>query len=219
MPDIATHTYRDMPFPTTPVLWNRLAGGRRRKVPGVARAHGDGLTIDLETPEALEEVLWKLFWPEKYGIDGIGLWRPADRKPDAERFMQRHMAKIVRARHGAGDSDGRRLKYCAKNNANIARLPYLAQAFPGCRIVVPVRRPESHAASMLRQHRNFRGLQERDPFVVRYMADIGHYEFGNIHRPIRFPGFEPGAHDADTVAYWLSYWVHAFREVLADLSP
>ena len=53
IPGIATHTYRDMPFLTAPTLWNRLAGGRKRTVARHQRAHGDGLEIDLDTPEAL----------------------------------------------------------------------------------------------------------------------------------------------------------------------
>ena len=86
IPDVATHLYRDMPFLTSPTLWNRLAGGEKRAVERHERAHGDGLEIDLDTPEAFEEVIWKMYWPEKYR-DGIDLWRSEDaRKPDAARF-------------------------------------------------------------------------------------------------------------------------------------
>lgn len=216
VPGVATHTYRDMPFVTAPTLWNRLAGGSRRRVTRRERAHGDGLEIDLDTPEAFEEVVWRMFWPEKYGASTIEVWRAEDRKPDAEAFLSRHMAKVVHARRvqGGPDADVTPTRYCSKNNTNIARLPFLQEAFPGCYVVVPVRRPESHAASLLRQHRNFLALQAEDPFVRRYMRDIGHFEFGQIHTPIGFPGFDPQRHDPATGDYWLDYWVHAFREVL-----
>jgi len=131
-----------MPFLTSPILWNRLAGGQRRVVARHERAHGDGLEIDLDTPEAFEEVIWKMFWPEKYQQATIALWSPGDRKPDAEQFLSRHMSKIIRARLPRRDADvAAAACYCSKNNANIARIPYLVEAFPGCRIVVPVRRP------------------------------------------------------------------------------
>ena len=215
VPGIATHTYRDMPFLTAPSLWNRVAGGARRRVEARERAHGDGLQIDLESPEAFEEVIWKMFWPEKYQGPTIGLWRPADRRPEAERFLERHMGKVVRARLvQAGDDGVTTARYCSKNNANIARIPYLVEAFPGCRIVVPIRRPECHAASSLRQHRNFLARQADDDFVRRYMRDLGHYEFGLVHKPVRFPGFDPGRYDPTTPDYWLDHWIHAFREVL-----
>jgi hypothetical protein len=212
IPGIATHIYRDMPFLTAPTLWSRLSGGAKRGVTRQKRAHGDGLEIDLDTPEAFEEVVWKLFWPEKFQGPTIGLWTEEDGDAKAERFLTAHMAKIIRARKVKPAVTS---LYCSKNNANIARIPYLLQAFPGCRIVVPVRRPESHAASLLRQHENFLKLQAEDEFVRRYMRDIGHFEFGLIHKPIGFPGFDPGRYDPKTPDYWLHYWIQAFRHVLA----
>ena len=212
---VATHTYRDMPFVTAPTLWNRLAGGGMRRVERRERAHGDGLEIDLDSPEAFEEVVWRMFWPDKYRGPSIEMWRADDHDDDADRFLARHMAKVVHARRvQGGDDTAAPVRYCSKNNANIARLPYLATAFPDCRIVVPVRRPESHAASLLRQHTNFVRRQAEDPFVRRYMRDIGHFEFGLIHMPIQFPGFDPDRHDPTSGDYWLDYWIQAFREVM-----
>ncbi len=209
VPGIATHTYRDMPFITAPALWNRLAGGRARDVGRHERAHGDGLEIDLDSPEAFEEVLWKTLWPGKYRADGIALWDTPDRDPEAEAFISRQMRKVIHARRAAPGA----ARYCSKNNANIARIPYLLEAFPGCQIVVPLRRPETHAASLLRQHLNFLKLQKDDEFIRRYMRDIGHFEFGRIHKPLLFPGFDTGAFDPVTPDHWMNYWLHAFRHV------
>lgn len=215
VPGVATHTYRDMPFLTAPNLWNRLAGGKTRRVARHERAHGDGLEIDLDSPEAFEEVIWTMFWPEKYQESSIALWRPEDRKDDAEQFLERHMEKVIRARRVQGrDDTAGAARYCSKDNTNIARIPYLVEVFPDCRIVVPVRRPECHAASLLRQHKNFLALQAEDDFIRRYMRDVGHFEFGLIHKPIRFPGFDAEGQDPETGDYWLRYWIHAFREVL-----
>ena len=215
IPGIATHTYRDMPFLTAPNLWNRLAGGQKRGVDRYQRAHGDGLEIDLDSPEAFEEVIWKMFWPENFREASIALWRAEDRKADAEQFLKRHMAKVIRARLAQGKDDvAGTARYCSKNNANIARIPYLVDAFPGCRIIVPVRRPESHAASLLRQHRNFLKLHAEDDFIQRYMRDIGHFEFGRINKPIQFPDFDAKSYDPVTGDYWMNYWIHAFRQIL-----
>lgn len=216
IPGIATHTYRDMPFLTAPNLWSRLAGGQKRHVDRHQRAHGDGLEIDLDSPEAFEEVIWKMFWPEKFRDSSIALWRAEDRKLDADQFLKRHMAKIIRARLAQGKEVpvNTTARYCSKNNGNIARLAYLVQSFPECRIVVPLRRPECHAASLLRQHQNFLRLQADDDFIRRYMRDIGHFEFGQIHKPIQFPGFEAERYDPTTGDYWLDYWIHAFHEIL-----
>lgn len=216
LPAVATHTYRDMPFLTAPRLWNWLAGGQKRSVTRQQRAHGDGHEIDLDRPEAFEEVVWKMFWPEKFRRSFIALWQTEDRKPDAEMFLKHHMEKVIHARltQRKDANSIATVCYCSKNNANIARIPFLKAVFPGCRIVVPVRRPECHAASLLRQHQNFMELQADDGFIKRYMGDIGHFEFGQIHKPIQFPGFKADAYDPATGNYWLNYWIHAYREIL-----
>ncbi len=212
---VATHKYRDMPFLTAPGIWNQLAGGKRRSVKRHQRAHGDGLEIDLDSPEAFEEVIWKMFWPEKFRGDSIVPWGPEDRKAEAEQFFKRHMMKIIRVRQTQGEEPAEGIwRYCSKNNANIARILHLKETFPGSQIIVPIRRPESHAASMLRQHENFLKLQAQDEFIQRYMRDIGHFEFGRIHKPIQFPGFDTGTYDPATPDYWLAYWVAAFAEAL-----
>lgn len=214
LPEIATHTYRDMPFLTAPTLWNKLAGGSKRGVERHQRAHGDGIEIDLDSPEAFEEVLWKMYWPEKFRKDRICLWHSDDSNAKADAFFRRHMAKILFAR-SAQKTDGttRPLRYCSKNNANIARLSYLQAAYPGSAIIVPVRRPETHASSLLRQHRNFVAQQTKDDFVRRYMRDIGHFEFGIIHKPFEFKGFDPNRYAPETGNYWMHYWTQAFKEV------
>ncbi len=219
IPELTTHTYRDMPFLTAPILWDRIAGGKKRQVERKKRAHGDGLEIDLDSPEAFEEVLWKIFWPENFQDKTIPLWKTEDKKEDANQFINNHMKKIFAARQNNRDINRDRfgdvqMRYCSKNNANIARIPYLLENFSGCKIVIPVRRPECHAASLLRQHYNFLKQHDDDPFVLRYMRDIGHYEFGKIHKPIAFDGFSSEKYNPADGNYWLHYWSCAFREVL-----
>ncbi|NOD32834.1 sulfotransferase [Ruegeria atlantica] len=211
-PEVATHIYRDMPFLTAPVLWDKIAGGPKRGVRRQQRAHGDGLEIDLDSPEAFEEAIWKSFWPDHFKGTSIPLWNTCDTNPQADHFFRQHMCSIIRARNSqAGPENALKTRYCSKNNANIARIPYLLKSIPDCRIVVPVRRPECHAESLLRQHINFSKLQARDSFVSRYMADIGHFEFGDLHKPFLFPGFEPEHKDTYHPDYWLDYWICAFR--------
>jgi hypothetical protein len=123
------------------------------------------------------------------------------------------MKKIVALRRPGRAADGR---YLSKNNANIARLDLLGRMFPDASILLPVRRPLEHATSLLRQHLRFLAMQQDDPFVGRYMADIGHYEFGEVHRPLAFPGLDEltGHRDPGTLDYWLGYWIAAFEHVL-----
>ncbi len=94
----ATHTYRDMPFVLCPLLWNQLSSGFRTHDPLRERAHGDGISINSDSPEAFEEILWKAFWPKKYRSDRILPWSKQDRDAEFEAFYRSHMRKIIALR-------------------------------------------------------------------------------------------------------------------------
>lgn len=213
-PSLAAHSYRDMPFVMAPVIWSRLSRSFRKAADPRERAHGDGMQIGYDSPEAFEEILWRAFWPEKYGETGIALWREADHGSEAQAFFVEHMKKIIALRRPDRKGDGR---YISKNNGNIARLQLIGRMFPDAGILVPFRNPADHAASLCRQHRHFAAQQRSEPFIRRYMADLGHFEFGDLHRPIGFPGLEELIAERDplTADYWLGYWIAAFEHVLA----
>lgn len=212
VPELATHLYRDMPFVMAPLLWSRLSGGFRKQAPLQERAHGDGIAIGFDSPEAFEEIIWKTFWPELFRSDSIALGTPQDAKDEARTFLERHFRKIIALRCKGITDSGR---YISKNNANISRLPLIAQMFPEADILVPLRHPLTHAASLHRQHGNFLKRHAEDGFSHRYMRDIGHFEFGALHRPILFEDFATlsgGLTPAD-LDYWLAYWIAAFRHI------
>ena len=209
LPHLATHLYRDMPFLMAPMLWSKLSGGFRKDTTMGERAHGDGIKVGYDSPEAFEEVIWKAFWTNHFTDSHIALGKATHRSEAGEAFLRRHIQKIIALRCPEAPQDGR---YISKNNANISRLPLLFEIFPDAKIIVPVRDPLTHAASLLRQHQNFLKQHAEDAFVRRYMEDIGHFEFGALHRPIRFPESDAALAglDAETLDYWLTYWVSAF---------
>jgi hypothetical protein len=213
-PHLATHLYRDMPFVMAPVIWSRVSGIFHKRSELRERAHRDGLQVGYDSPEAFEEIIWNTLWPEKYGETRIELWEENDSKADASEFFLRHMKKIIAIRCPDRILEGR---YISKNNANIARLDLIPCMFPDASILVPVRHPFEHAASLLRQHENFRELHQKDSFSRRYMADLGHYEFGELHKPIAFPGLDALISNLDTLTidYWLAYWIAAFDYIYA----
>ena len=212
LPGVATHEYRDMPFVTAPLLWSRLGGDRSERVARRERAHGDGLEIGLDSPEAFDEVLWRAHWPQKYAAGRIRTFDEEDLDDAATDALGRHHAKMALVRHGRSADACR---YVSKNNANIGRLRVLDRMFPGCCIVVALRRPAAHAASLHRQHERFLRLHAEDPFVRDYMRDIGHLEFGELHQPIDFADLADvlGSREPSEPDYWLAYWIAAFEEV------
>lgn len=219
LPDFAAHTYRDMPFVLCPMLWEKISGPFRKAGSLRDRAHGDGVAIGFESPEAFEEVAWKAHWPDHYREDRIVPWTARERDDAFEAFLEDHMRKIIALR-GRGTADAAPPRYVSKNNANIARLDLLSAIFPDCRILIPVRNPWDHAASLLSQHKRFSEIHAEDDFARQYMSWIGHYEFGAALKPIDFDGWLDAAADRDPMqpAFWLWYWQAAYGALMtADI--
>ncbi|MEM5477768.1 sulfotransferase [Pacificibacter sp. AS14] len=212
LPQFASATYRHMPFTLSPLLWGGLSGAFRKSGEKSERAHGDGIDVGFDSPEAFEEMLWMAFWPDHYGKDLITPWASQDRNPEFEAFFRTHIAKIVVTKPGA-------TRYISKNNANIARLGLIEQLFPDASIIVPIRNPRAQVQSLLRQHQRFGDLHAREPFARRYMEGIGHLEFGKALRPIAFDMASPDRSLADTPEFWLTYWITAYEHVLATAGP
>jgi len=215
--ELAAHSYRQMPFLLCPLLWDRLSRGFRRSPDPRERAHGDGMDVGYDSLEAFEEVLWCAFWPEKYRRDRILPWQAEETDTAGEfaNFLRHHMRKLIALRAGDADQPSR---YLSKNNANIARLGTLRRLFPDAVVLVPFREPLDQAASMLRQHARFLKLHSADPFARRYMESIGHFEFGEAHRPIDFAGWRDAAAAlrSDALDFWLEYWCRTYAQVLAE---
>ncbi len=211
-PEFAVHTYRDLPFLLCPMIWRGFARRFARAGQPRERAHGDGIPVGLDSPESFEEILWSTFWPEHYGGHAIPPWRSCDR-PAFTEFFACHRRKVVALRVR---DEPRARRYLSKNNLNIARLPALWTAVPEARVVVPFREPIQQAASLVRQHLRFTALHRDDAFARRYMADIGHHEFGANLCPIDFDGWFGARTHADPLqlSFWLEYWQATYRHLL-----
>ena len=211
LPAFASHTYRDMPFLLVPLQWSRFSGAFRKADALRERAHGDGVLVGADSPEAFEEMVWKAMWPGHYKADRIVPWTATERAEGFEAFLATHMLKIVRLRRA-----GAAARYISKNNVNMARLDWLRRAFPDATLIVPYREPLQHAASLLRQHRGFLDMHAADPFARDYMAGVGHHDFGAGLKPIDFGGWlGGGGGDPLTLEFWLRYWVAAYGALLA----
>jgi Sulfotransferase family len=198
--DFGSLTYADMPFVLAPNSWAKLSGRGQKAGPRAERAHGDGIEVDFQSPEALDEVYWRVFDGKSY----IHADHLTTHRPDAEVMAgYRDLVRLILLKTG-------KTRYLCKNNNNILRLGPLARAFPGADILVPVRDPLQHARSLLDQHRRF---LTADAFTQRYMIWLGHHEFGATHRPFRFGEAVTG--DPMGIDYWLAHWIAAHQAMLA----
>lgn len=191
-PHTATHRYRDFPLLHLPWAWNRfLELAPRRTAPPVERAHRDGIRVTPESPEAFEEVLWMAFFPRLHDPQRSAVLDAGTRAPAFEGFYRDHLRKILLLRAGR--------RYLSKGNYNLTRLDYLLRLFPDARLVVPVRDPVWHIASLDKQHRLFLRAQAGNPRALAYLRRAGHFEFGADRRPIN-------AGDTDEIRRILALW-------------
>lgn len=216
--EFATHSYRYMPFVFTPLFWQRLTRSMQTTGEAQERAHGDGMLVHEDSPEAFEEMLWMAHWEKPYHKHHINLWNTGD-KDDFLRFFRHHMRKVVNLHNRQTQAPASR--YISKNNLNIARIDWLLKHIPTAKIVVPFRHPLNHADSLLRQHLRFLSIHEHDAFARHYMAGIGHFDFGANLRPVNFDDWlrQEDLPPASDINFWLAYWACAYRYLLGKAHP
>ena len=196
-------TYQDMPFVLMPNLWKKFSA-RREAGEYKERAHKDGIMVSFESPEAFEEVFWRVFTGAEY----IKKDRLKLQKVSSEvlgKFRDYIHNVIVSADNPS------QTRYLSKNNNNILRLPYLFKAFPNARIVIPFRDPLQHAVSLLSQHIHFSKIQSKDKFSLDYMNWLGHFEFGLNQKPFYFSDNDTFMKLDKSDKMKLDFWLHSWK--------
>lgn len=193
--EFASLTYKDMPCVLAPNFWNKVSIGQKARKKE-ERAHGDGIQVDFDSPEALEEIFWLLKAKKDY-LRADGLYPHTVGADDIKAYFQ--LQNLVCTKY-------EKARYLAKNNNHILRLESLAQSTEEMQILILFRSPDQQAKSLLTQHQRF---AESDPFTQKYMKWLGHYEFGATHRPFHLGEFQEG-HHPDEEEYWWKRWTEAY---------
>ena len=189
--EFASLSYQDMPFVLAPNLWSKLSLNKKN-IDLVERAHGDGIKVSTESPEAFEEVFWMTFDESD-----------KDTKEKFKNYVQHINYKYQKKR------------YLSKNNQNIRRVEFISKIFPHSKILIPFRNPIQHAYSLLSQHKRFIEDSKKDKFISNYMKWIGHTEFGPNYIPIHYKNlcFE----DDMTINHWLEQWYLTYLSCFENL--
>ena len=195
----ASLTYRDMPFVTSPKIWSKISN-KIKLNPEVERIHGDKISINLDSPEALEEVFWRVKLHKQYIFTNKITTHEVD---DFTINEFRNFISLILYKYN-------KKIYLSKNNNNILRLESILKAFPNCLILIPFRDPIYQANSLLSQHKNFTKIQNENKFIKKYMSYLAHYEFGAIHRPFEFVKNSEANFNNNSLEYWLTQWINAY---------
>jgi hypothetical protein len=200
----ASLTYADMPFVLAPNLWSKVFRSSGWDETPRERAHGDGIDVSISSPEAFEEVFWRVNMDLPY-VAATELVQHA--VPEEVVGRLRRYQSLVCLRYQRG-------RYLAKNNNHVLRIGSLAASMPESTFLVVFREPMEHSDSLLRQHVRFRGS---DRFTRQYMTWLAHHEFGAVHRPFRFVGQGAAIGSPEERAYWLQRWIDAYSHLLPIL--
>jgi hypothetical protein len=216
-PTVATHRYRDFPPVFTPWLWDRwLARVPQNSETATERAHGDGIAVTSQSPEAFEEVLWMAFFERIHDSTHSNVLDAQTRNPEFEQFYRDHIRKLLAIR--------KRQRYAATGNYNLMRLQYLQSLFSDACFVLPVRDPVWHIASLMKQQTLFEAGESAHPRALEHMRRVGHFEFGLDRRPIHTGDDDAVDHiqqlwnDGQEVEGWAHYWAMIYADVDQRLS-
>ena len=177
-PDVSTHQYRDYPYVHAHYFWRKLRWMMPQKAEKIEREHKDRIMVNAQSPEAMDEPLWTSFFEGLHNTDKENILGAEIGRHPFESFYQDHIKKNL-CLHNA-------TRFVSKNNYNLTRLKYLKSIFPDARFIIPVRNPESHIASLVKQNKLFMEAQKNDPRSKRYTKRTEHYEFGDGFTPINF---------------------------------
>ena len=180
----ASLTYKNMPFILSP-NFSKLFN--KKNILKKKRLHGDGISYDINSPEALDEIFFN----------------------NEEEFIKNELVNYIQLILLSESKD----KYLSKNNLNFKRIDLINSILPNSIFLIPIREPLQHTYSLLNQHLNFSQLQKGNDFIRRYMNYLGHNEFGLNHKPWNNPiNFK----DLNDINYWLEQWCLFYQDILKN---
>ncbi|MDX8338266.1 sulfotransferase [Draconibacterium sp. IB214405] len=200
--EFVTLGYANMPFLLAPNLWKKLYKPKNEATK--ERSHNDGIMIGLNSNEALEEYFFKVKAKDSY-IDDNCLSEYEITPEDYNDYLD--YQSLIK------QDDPK--TYLAKNNNFLLRYKSVRKFNNDFLMVILFRHPLTHAMSLLEKHRDYKKLQNDDPFVLEYMNWLGHHEFGLNQKAFKFsasPEFDDP--DKDNLDYWLQSWINYYSYVL-----
>lgn len=203
--ELCSLTYEDMPFILAPNSWTKAASLSKKKHVEKERSHKDGINVSFSSPEAFEEVFWRVFSEEKYIQKQYLTTMEAD-EGLIEKFRQ--FISLILLRY-------KKSRYLSKNNNNILRVGSIKNAFPNSHILIPFRDPIQQSYSLYKQHQLFQEKHTSDKFSKQYMQWLVHHEFGGDHRPFTFGRKNTvETSGVENINYWVQQWINAYQHLL-----
>jgi hypothetical protein len=199
--------YSNMPFVMCPNIWAKFY--KPKVTEFKERSHKDGIMIGLNSNEALEEYFFKVKAKDSY-IKDMFLAEYKISQEDYNDYLD--YQSIIKL-------DDQKI-YLAKNNNFILRYRSVREFNDDFLMVILFREPLTHATSLIEKHREYKKLQNADPFVLEYMNWLGHHEFGLNQKQFLFNNHGELIDDnKDLLNYWLKVWTNYYSYILTIDHP
>ena len=164
--------YKDYPFPELPLFWNKFNDLYYKSAEDQKRIHNDDLLVNKNSPENLDEFIWKRLFQNHYKEFDSFLDEDFSNTEFENNYI-RSIKKILFVR--------KKNQYLAKNNYIIFRIKYLLKFIPSAKFIVCIRNPNDTCYSLEKIHKRFievNKIKEYKNFEKNFL----HYEFGNSRR-------------------------------------
>ncbi|NHI88295.1 MAG: sulfotransferase [Candidatus Thorarchaeota archaeon] len=211
-PDVGTHRYLHMVLPYAPQLVQWIADKTPLMLSPTERIHKDGIMVNRNSPEAVEEIFWQRYFQNTLDESKTNIMRADSSNPEFETFYRDHIKKLL--------LDQKRTRYAAKNNYNVSRLEYLQRIMPNVKFLIIIRNPFDHIASLAKQDIILSEIERQDPRLLDWTKIIGHREFGTAKICINFDNSDlvkeirnDWKDKMTYVAGWAKYWASAYSYV------
>ena len=164
--------YKDYPFPELPLFWNKFNDLYYKSAEDQKRIHNDDLLVNKNSPENLDEFIWKRLFQNHYKEFDSFLDEDFSNTEFENNYI-RSIKKILFVR--------KKNQYLAKNNYIIFRIKYLLKFIPSAKFIVCIRNPNDTCYSLEKVHKRFievNKIKEYKNFEKNFL----HYEFGNSRK-------------------------------------
>jgi len=210
--DLASHRYLHMVVPYVPNWFQKLADNVPIMTAPSERLHKDGLFVNKNSPEAVEEIFWQRYFDNALDESLSNVLDVSTSNPQFESFYRTNIKKLLLNRKAE--------RYLAKNNYNVTRMEYLLHLFPDAKFVLMIRNPFDHIASLAKQDQIFKEMETDEPRLLEWTKLIGHREFGsakvciNVDNYERIQTIRSKWNNKETyVEGWAIYWASIYERV------
>ncbi len=201
--DVGSFKYSDLPFFKIPFFWSKINWVYYLKNKTTERIHGDGLKINLNSPDAFEELIWSENLPN-YSNECFSKFLDLsyeNKKLEIE--LTRSINKILLTR--------KKNIYLSKGNYNLFRIKYINKIIKNSFFLICIRNPYDVIKSSIRVHNKFLQIDKNDKKFTDEMSELCHFEFGrNRKNPFKDNLY------TDEIKYYENQWIKMHKLILDE---